>query len=147
MHTYETDFAAWADEQSQALAENRIGELDLTNLAEEIASLSRSDRRALRSHIRTLTMHLLKWQAQPYDHTSSWVDTIEAAREEIEYLLKDSPSLRNETSDMMRDVYRRAVAGAAKETHMRVSEFPKECPFTFEELMTFPLADEKEFLQ
>ena len=73
MHTYETDFAAWADEQSQALTEHQISELDFTNLAEEIASLSRSDRRALRSQIRRLIMHLLKWEKQPVKSKVSWL--------------------------------------------------------------------------
>jgi len=140
MHTYETDFAGWADEQSRALAENRIGELDLTNLAEEIASLSRSDRRALRSQIRRLIMHLLKWEHQPQLRSvHKWDDTIDNAREEIEELLKESPSLRRETDEMIAEMYPKAVKDAAKQTKLPASDFPTECPFTFEELMTLPI--------
>jgi hypothetical protein len=141
MHTYETDFAGWADEQSQALAEHRFGELDLTNLAEEIASLSRSDRRALRSQIRRLTMHLLKWEKQPHLRAgSTWDDTIDNARDEIEYLLKESPSLRRETDEMIQEMYPKAVKDAVKQTKLPANDFPKECPFTFEELMTLPVS-------
>ena len=57
---YDEDFYTWTQEQAALLREGAVHELDLTNLAEEIESLGKSDRRALGSHLRNLVLHLLK---------------------------------------------------------------------------------------
>ena len=64
---YEQDFFLWAKEQAAALrlAKNSNLPLDWENLAEEIESLGKSDRRELRSQIRRILRHLLKLEASP----------------------------------------------------------------------------------
>ena len=61
---YERDFCHWTAEQAAALRAAAARRLDLAldfeNLAEEIESLGRSDRRALVSHIKRVIEHLLK---------------------------------------------------------------------------------------
>jgi hypothetical protein len=56
---YETDLVAWAEAQAEALRAGRLDELDLENLAEEIADVSRREAEALGSHLETLILHLL----------------------------------------------------------------------------------------
>jgi len=92
---YDQDFYAWTQEQAALLREGAVHELDLTNLAEEIESLGKSDRRALGSHLRNLVMHLLKWQYQPHGRLTghSWESSIRTARDEIAMILEDSHSL------------------------------------------------------
>jgi hypothetical protein len=60
MSDYGTDFYAWTQTQAEALRAQEWKTLDLENLAEEIESLGRSQRKAVRSHMRNLCMHLLK---------------------------------------------------------------------------------------
>jgi Domain of unknown function DUF29 len=61
---YEADFVRWTEQQSSAIRDAaRSGAnlpLDWENLAEEIESLGRSQRRELRSRISVIIEHLLK---------------------------------------------------------------------------------------
>ena len=69
----------------------------LQNLAEEIESLGKSQRRELASQIRRILRHLLKLEASPAsDPRAGWHATIYEARAEIAGILRDSPSLRRE---------------------------------------------------
>jgi Domain of unknown function DUF29 len=63
----------------------------------EIASLGRSQRRELRSRIANIIEHLLKLEHSPaVEPRLNWIETIGRERREIERLLEDSPSLRDE---------------------------------------------------
>ena len=63
---YEQDFFRWTEEQARGLraaAAMRLNApLDWENLAEEIESLGRSDRRELASRVQTVIEHLMKLQ-------------------------------------------------------------------------------------
>lgn len=103
---YERDFFEWTQAQARALREAaRAGAnlpLDWENLAEEIESLGRRDRRELRSRISQILEHLLKLQFSPArDPRDGWVETIMTQRAAIQRILKDSPSLRREVEDML----------------------------------------------
>ncbi len=71
-NTYEIDYAGWIFEQVERLRRGAASELDLAHIAEELEDLGRSERRALRSHLRDLLMHLLKWEHQPERRGVSW---------------------------------------------------------------------------
>jgi hypothetical protein len=103
---YEKDFIRWTEQQSNALREaSRFPTnlpLDWENLAEEIESLGRSQRRELRSRLMAILEHLLKLEHSPApDPRHGWMDTVERERSEIERLLEDSPSLRREVARMI----------------------------------------------
>ena len=53
---YDIDFAEWVAGQVEILREGRLGELDVEAIMEELTGLARSDRRALRSHLRVLLL-------------------------------------------------------------------------------------------
>lgn len=59
---YETDFVAWSNEQAMLLEQKRFSELDLIHLIEEIRELGSNDKHALKSNLRIVLLHLLKWQ-------------------------------------------------------------------------------------
>src|SRR5919204_82762 len=65
MSDYDTDFYRWTQKQAAALRAKDFAALDLENLAEEVESLGRSDRRAIVSHLERLLLHLLKWREHP----------------------------------------------------------------------------------
>src|ERR1700741_2771574 len=96
---YDRDFFLWTQGQAAALraVKNSNLPLDWANLAEEIESLGKSDRRQLRSQIRRILRHLLKLEVSPaLDPRAGWCSTIADSRSEIEDVLHDSPSLRRE---------------------------------------------------
>ena len=98
---YEQDFVRWTEAQAanlrQAGAARANLPLDWDNLAEEVESLGRSQRRELRSRIAVVIEHLLKLARSPAEEPrAGWIETIARERAEIERLLEDSPSLRGE---------------------------------------------------
>ena len=64
---YEQDFVLWTKQQAAGLRRAKGSNLllDWENLAEEIESLGRSDRRELRSQITRVLRHLLKLEVSP----------------------------------------------------------------------------------
>src|SRR5262249_4206936 len=112
---YDEDFYAWTQEQAARLREGAVHELDLTNLAEEIESLGKSERRALESHLEVLVLHLLKWQYQPGGRLTghSWYDTIVEQRRQIARLLRDNHTFHAAAPDLLLDVYPSARQRAA----------------------------------
>ena len=96
---YDRDFFLWTQERAAALraVKNSNLPLDWANLADEIESLGKSDRRQLRSQIRRILRQLLKHEVSPaLDPRVEWCSTIRDSRSEIEDVLHDSPSLRCE---------------------------------------------------
>jgi len=113
---YDRDFFRWTQEQSAALraVKNSNLPLDWDNLAEEIESLGKSDRRQLRSQIRRILRHLLKLEVSPaLDPRAGWRSTIADSRSEIEDVLHDSPSLRREIDRMIAEELNAAAKFAA----------------------------------
>ena len=133
---YEQDFYAWTAEQARLLRSGELGAIDAANIAEEIESMGRSDRRELRSRLVVLLTHLLKWRHQPDARSTSWSGTIREQRRQIELVLDDSPSLRPEVAQALAHAYADARDNAAEETGLPEAEFPVECPFTLDDLLS-----------
>ncbi len=117
---YDEDFVRWTEEQAALLRRAKTAginlPLDWDNLAEEIDSLGRSDRRELRSQITRILHHLLKLEASPAaEPRGGWQNTIQQARDEIEALLEDSPSLRNEVEGIIAKQIRVATKLATRD--------------------------------
>jgi Domain of unknown function DUF29 len=58
---YEEDFYAWTVEQARLLPSGEFSSVYVANVAEEIESLGRSDKRELESRLTVLLMNLSKW--------------------------------------------------------------------------------------
>lgn len=134
---YDEDFYTWTQAQAALLREGAWQELDMLNLAEEIESLGKSDRRALGSHLEGLVMHLLKWQSQPRRRQTghSWASTIREHRGQIDAILEDSPSLRRAVPLLLDRRYPGARQRASDETHLPLVTFPAVCPWTAEQVL------------
>ena len=101
---YDRDFVLWTRDQAKALrrAKGANLPLDWENLAEEIESLGKSQRAALRSHLRRILRHQFKLAASPaIEPRRGWEESIRDARVEIDDILKDSPSLRREVNRLI----------------------------------------------
>ena len=62
---YERDFYSWTLHSAQLLRDGKFSEVDIENVAEEIESMGKSDKRQLINRFALLISHLLKWQYQP----------------------------------------------------------------------------------
>jgi hypothetical protein len=131
---YDTDFVRWSETQATALRERRYDALDIENLAEEIESLSRRDRVALRSRMKRILQHLLKAREAGTMHTG-WTITLEVQRQAVRQLLEESPSLERELEDAMHRAYVGARRLAALELDVPEDAFPESCPFTVKEVL------------
>ena len=132
---YDTDFYAWANEQAALLRAGRLSDADIENIAEEIESMGRSEKRELVSRLTVLLLHLLKWRYQPGYRGNSWRLSVEEQRIQASDHLNDNPSLKSQLDDAMRGAYRLARVQAARETGFDRETFPADCPFTFDEAM------------
>ncbi len=133
---YDIDFYHWTQTMATALHQGRWQELDIDNLAEEIESLGRSDKRALKHRLEVLLMHLLKWQCQPEKRSNSWRATIVEQRLRILELLSDSPSLKPYLEAEFANGYINACKLAAAETGLDATVFPSKYPFTLKTILT-----------
>lgn len=133
---YDSDLYTWSVNQARAIREGRWDDVDWENVAEEIESVGRSDRRAVRSHLEVLIAHLLKCVVQPERRTPSWDQTIRAQRSAIARLLDRNPSLGGLPAERFGEVYGYAVSLAVRDTGIDEGRFPKEPPFTLEEVMS-----------
>jgi Domain of unknown function DUF29 len=131
---YDGDFYRWAVEQAAVMRNKRceleaLG-IDWVNVAEELDTLGRSERRELRSRLGVLLLHLLNWLHQPMHQSTSWRRTIETQREAIGELLSDSPSLKQLLDQTMVAAYRDARRDAVVETGLSDTAFSAHCQWT-----------------
>jgi len=133
---YEQDLVAWAFANARLLREGRFDSLDVENIAEELEDMGRSEKRALASHLRVLLLHLLKWQEQPARRGPSWRRSIRNARQEIEEIVMESPSLAQRLPEMIEQAYPKALESAIDETGLPSDRFPTGCPYRQDELLS-----------
>ena len=133
---YDEDFFAWTQEQARLLRDGEFSQLDVENVAEELESMGRSDKRELRSRLIQLLMHLLKWQYQPGFRSHSWTSTIAEQRDQVKESLDESPSLRPTVMVDLSRAYKVARIKAAGETGFSEKTFPELCPYTPEQILS-----------
>lgn len=143
---YDHDFSAWLWAQAAALRGGALDELDRSNIAEELEGLARKDKREVRSHLRVLLLHALKWQFQVSRRSKSWLRSMSNAREKLEDVLADNPSLCDEgfLQAQLLDVYPLVRKRALLETHLPSSTIPNALPFTVGQLLDseYPMSDD-----
>lgn len=133
---YEKDFCEWASENARLIREGRMSEIDVEHLAEELESMTRSEKRELISRLAVPISHLLKWRFQPDRRSNSWKNTIDAQREDVWELLEDSPSLRHEIEGKINKAYHKAKLLVAADTDIGREKFPDPCPYTLDQILS-----------
>ena len=88
-------------------------------IEELIESLLRADKRALKSQLIRLMLHIIKWKTQPEKRTPSWVYSIESARMEIQDLLADEPSLKSYLETLPDELFAKAKKLAEAEMNVK----------------------------
>ena len=135
---YERDFYAWTQRQAARLRAGHLTGVDVEHLAEEIEDMGREQRRAVRSQLRHLLVHLLKLRYSPAtDPRAGWIDEIHHARTEVEDRLADSPSLASHLAGLFVEAWPRARRRAITqmEAHGELPAVPEDCPFTLEQAL------------
>jgi hypothetical protein len=139
---YEEDFNLWLEQTIEALRAGRFAELDVNALIDELESMSKRDKREIFSRLKSLLMHLLKWQYKPHKRTNSWEITIRNNREEIQQIMLDSPSLRTYPELVLAQAYASARLNAASETGLAIATFPETCPYDISAILAEPFLPE-----
>ena len=132
---YQTDFYAWTQQQIKLLKAQSWHGLDVQNLIEELEDLGRRERQELRNRLSVLLGHLLKWQFQPQQQSTSWLATIREQRDQITLLLDENPSLKPYLPEALIIAYKLGLSLAVRETGLPYETFPLECPYTLEKVL------------
>jgi len=132
---YERDFCLWLEQQAALLREGRLSELDVANLLEEIESMGRKDRRAIKSNLVVVLSHLLKYQFQPDQRSGSWRASIVEHRQRLHDDLEESPSLANHAEAVFAKAYADARTRALAETGLPTRRLPRTSPYTLEQAL------------
>jgi Domain of unknown function DUF29 len=138
---YGRDFFAWTQQQAALLRRAAMREptsdLDLENLAEEIESLGRRDRRALISQITRVTEHLLKLQhSRLAESRPGWESSVDVHRAKARRILADSPGLKAELEAILTESYADGRRFAARSLRNEVDPetLPKVCPYSLDQI-------------
>lgn len=132
---YQADETGWLEQMSKLINERRYEELDYKHLSEFLLDMAKRDRREVFSRLKTLLVHLLKWDYQPRKRSRSWKVTIMNQRDDLSYDL-ESKTLRNHAFEVLPKAYARAVKLAAEETGLSPEKFPQQCPYTLDDILS-----------
>jgi hypothetical protein len=127
---YERDFYLWLEQQAAMLREGRLDGLDVANLLDEIEDMDRSARKAIKSNLAVVLLHLLKYEFQPKRRSRSWLDSILAQRQRLRDDFAESPSLKSHLEAVFPDAYADARARAIVQTGLSEQAFPRTSPYT-----------------
>ncbi|CAD5965900.1 hypothetical protein PCC9214_03491 [Planktothrix tepida] len=108
----------------QLLQENQVMEAK-EGLESLIEAMGRNDRRALKSQLIRLMVHVIKWKCQPQKRSSSWAISILSSRREIEDIQEEVPSLNR---DFIESIWDKCFQAAVKEAELEMRKV--KCHFT-----------------
>jgi hypothetical protein len=153
---YEKDFYLWVMENLKLLKNKEYELVDWENLLEEIEYMARKELRSVISLMAVIMEHLYKWEnyRESAYMGSGWKKSILNARKELIDLFDEIPSLKRiaQEKESLNKAWRRAVNSLivwfdedenkdlAKKYFGRLpaeEDFPKDCPYTFEQVMEY----------
>ena len=132
---YDQDFYAWANTQAELLRAGKLAEADIENIAEEIESMGKTEKRELVSRLEVLLVHLLKWHHQQSFQCRSWELTIKEQRAKLRNHLHDNPSLRPKIPECFEEAYGNALYEAERQTGLARKTFPHHCGWMIDDVL------------
>lgn len=132
---YESDFYSWINKQVGLLKTKDFENADMENIIEELEDMGNRHSDAIESYFVVILTHLLKWQYQKENRSSSWKGSIVNSRIRINRILKKNPRLKSKLDLLYSDVYYDAVSIASVETGLDKTIFPDENPWSKEETL------------
>jgi hypothetical protein len=153
---YEKDFYLWVLENLKLLKNKEFEFVDWENLLEEIEDMAKRHYESVISYMAVIMEHLYRWEKfrESEYMGSHWKKSINTARMQIADLFDDNPSLRRvaQEKESLNKAWKRAVRrlilwfdedenkNLAKNYFGRLpteEDFPKDCPYTFEQVMEY----------
>lgn len=122
---YQTLVAIEHELQQGNVAEATLG------LEELLEASTRSAKRALRSQLIRLMLHIIKWKTQPEKQTRSWTASIYNAREEIQDLQQETPSL---TDAVIKELWAKSFLAAKLAAEGEMNKDASLTTLTWEEV-------------
>ena len=132
---FDQDYSLWLEKTVRLLQKGQWNAVELERLTQEIEAMGKSEKRAVKSNLIVLLMHLLKMKYQPEKRTESWRSSIVEHRRRLLLLFEDSPSLRGYFLEVFDSCYSAARQDAAVETRLPVELFQAQSPFTVEQIL------------
>ncbi len=138
---YQKDESLWLIETIKRLRENRLEELDIEHLIEELEALGRSEKSAVKSLLLQIVIHLLLyhfWEQERARNGNHWMGEIIIFRVQLEDRL--TTNLKNYLLEELDKIYDNARLIVQKKTQL--PHLPVNCPYSFTELLEkewFPL--------
>ena len=136
MELHEQDFYLWTKQTAELLEAGLWQEVDLTNLIAEIKNMGSNDKHALKSNLRILLIHLLKWQFQPDQRSGSWKGSIRNGRNRIQRLFKNQPSLKTYVDEVLSEAYDEAMIQSEEEMGQQIL-LKDACIYSSKEILDF----------
>lgn len=126
--------------------EERIKQYDydeaLIGLEHLYENMAKKDKRECRAFLKLLMMHILKWKTQPQKRSISWIKTIRNARNEIEIILEDTPTVNKK---YIEEIWQKTFELAVRDAKYDMN-FSKKEPQNFNpEILTWQEVFEDEY--
>jgi len=131
---YESDYDLWLTEIVQLLKNRDLEKLDYENLIEELETLGRSEKNAVKSLLLQIIVHLMLyefWQSEKERNANHWAAEIITFRVQLEDKL--TTNLKNYLADELPKIYQNALLIVQKKTQL--NSLPKNCPYSLEKLL------------
>lgn len=143
---YDKDFPLWAEINLELLKQKQYDLVDWENVIEEFEYIAKSDLRDCIKYLanildRLYRLDYFKNLVNNQNLHKKWKNTILYNREMIELLFSEYPSLRHQLPKELQKAWKEAILNLQEwleknDYNPEDFEFPKECPYTYEEAMT-----------
>ncbi|KHG40576.1 MULTISPECIES: DUF29 domain-containing protein [Aphanizomenon] len=124
---YDQDYYLWIRTTINQLRAGQFSVVDLENLLEELETMGRSEKRAIKSLLIKLLEHLLKlkcWDSERERNQGHWKGEIRTFRIQIKDELKDSPSLKPYILEIFDQCYQDARKLVSDRSELPLDIFP-----------------------
>ena len=131
---YEHEYDRWLTEMVKLLKNRDLEKLDYDNLIEELETLGRSEKNAVKSLLLQIIVHLMLyqfWQLEKERNANHWAGEIITFRVQLEDKL--TTNLRNYLADELGKIYQNALLIVQKKLNLIL--YQKKCPYSLEELL------------
>lgn len=131
---YETDYLQWLEETVNLLKKRQLDQLDYDNLIEELETLSKTEKRRVRSFLEQIIRHLLLiqyCQSEKEFNLTHWKAEIFSFRTQINEDL--TTNLRNHLKENLPLIYKNALDYIKIKT--KLNNLPEICPYSLEQLL------------
>jgi hypothetical protein len=133
---YEQDEHLWLTATIALLKENRLAELDIKHLIEELEELSKRDKNRVESFLRQIIIYLLLWQYRSEEFALNhrhWQGEIANFRIQLNRYL--TTNLQKYLLENQEAIYQDAVFIVVQKTEMSSNIFPVNCLYSLEQLL------------